>query len=506
MELTAQQNDFIKACAKGGDNLLLNAVAGSGKTMTMVEAVKVILEDNPYLDVICCAFNARIAKELTTRMPPLAKCKTMHSLGYAAWARHISVKKIELNKWKVKNIIDDLWPEKEDEENGVGELHNDVLRLVGLVKCLGLVPTSINRRSTPLIPDEVEVWQEIMDVFDLDYEPYGLTTIISMTTEVLERSIEDAFNGTIDFDDMLYMPICFGATFYKNDIVMIDEAQDISAIQRKMLHQMLKDSGRLYAIGDRNQAIYAFRGAAYDSIDLIGSEFKCTEFPLTYSFRCPKSIIKEAQKYVPHIQSAPGAPIGSVKHLSIVQADNFTQKDVIICRNTRPLIDMAFSLIYRGVGCYVLGSEMGKNLISLIRRLSPVDVEDLYKKAKKFSDERSRALINRGKEEKAFALRDRVGSLLSIIDGMEPNSSIDDVRQTINTMFSEKKHSLTLSTIHKAKGLEWPRVFFLDSDLIPSKYATQDWQLQQEENLYYVAVTRAQEELVFIKSGGFEKD
>ena len=314
MNLTKQQTDFISACLNGKGSLILDAVAGSGKTTNMVAAVEAILEESPYLDITCCAFNANIAKELAGRMPPLAKCKTMHSLGFGSWARHIGGKNPYVNKWKTRKIIDTLWPEEKG-ENGYEELHTDVTRLVGLTKNLGLVPNIVRREHTSLLEDEIFVWQEVMDTFDIDYEPYGLADIVGMAQEILRESVEMAFDGIIDFDDMLYMPICFKSSFYQNDIVMIDEAQDISAIQRQMLHRMLKEGGRLYAIGDRHQAIYAFRGAASDSIDLIGEEFNCTELPLTYSFRCPQEVVKEAQKYVPHIQSAPGAIVGPVGRL-----------------------------------------------------------------------------------------------------------------------------------------------------------------------------------------------
>jgi len=54
--------------------------------------------------------------------------------------------------------------------------------------------------------------------------------------------------------------------------------------------------------------------------------------------------------------------------------------------------------------------------------------------------------------------------------------------------------------VHKAKGLEWLRVFILDRDRMPSRWARRDWQVQQEENLIYVAYTRAKEELYFLPS------
>ena len=63
-----------------------------------------------------------------------------------------------------------------------------------------------------------------------------------------------------------------------------------------------------------------------------------------------------------------------------------------------------------------------------------------------------------------------------------------------------------LSTIHKAKGLENERVFFLLPDIIPSKYATQPWQIEQEMNLKYVATTRAKHTLIKVYSSTFLED
>jgi DNA helicase-2/ATP-dependent DNA helicase PcrA len=58
---------------------------------------------------------------------------------------------------------------------------------------------------------------------------------------------------------------------------------------------------------------------------------------------------------------------------------------------------------------------------------------------------------------------------------------------------------LTLSTIHRAKGKEWNRVYVLgESTLQPSKYARTEEQKQQERNLMYVCATRTKNERVDI--------
>ena len=69
--------------------------------------------------------------------------------------------------------------------------------------------------------------------------------------------------------------------------------------------------------------------------------------------------------------------------------------------------------------------------------------------------------------------------------------------EVLSNMFRGRKGPL-LSTIHAAKGTEATRVIIYCPELIPSKYANTSWQRDQEDNLLYVAITRAQEELVYL--------
>ena len=81
--------------------------------------------------------------------------------------------------------------------------------------------------------------------------------------------------------------------------------------------------------------------------------------------------------------------------------------------------------------------------------------------------------------------------------------NVFDLVALIKSMFSDSddkfanKNLVTLSSVHKSKGLEWNRVFLLGREqFMPSKFAKKQWQKDQERNLIYVAVTRAMTELV----------
>ena len=68
-------------------------------------------------------------------------------------------------------------------------------------------------------------------------------------------------------------------------------------------------------------------------------------------------------------------------------------------------------------------------------------------------------------------------------------------------MFTDEKinNAVMLSTAHKSKGLEANRVLILLPNKLPLKWPHQlEWQLRQEMNLKYVALTRAKKELVFV--------
>ena len=90
--------------------------------------------------------------------------------------------------------------------------------------------------------------------------------------------------------------------------------------------------------------------------------------------------------------------------------------------------------------------------------------------------------------------------MYSIFELLTSKMSMEDLRSKIPEMFTDKtSKGVTLMTCHKSKGLEAENVFFLNSGLIPSKYAQSPQMLYAERCLYYVAVTRAKKNLVFIE-------
>lgn len=241
-------------------------------------------------------------------------------------------------------------------------------------------------------------------------------------------------------------------------------------------------------------------GADADAIEQIVRQFNCKLLPLTITYRCPKAVVRAAQEFVSHIEAADEAPEGVVRHAGGIDIakEGLTATDAILCRNTAPLVDMAYSLIAQRIACHVEGKDIGLGLLKLVNKFQARNVLDLKDAMEEYREKQVSKLMAKGKEQQADSLNDRIATLQIIADR---HTSVDAIRTEISTMFQDSDNNprptLTLCTAHRSKGREWDRVFILGRhEYMPSKYARQAWQMAQEENLLYVAYTRAMQELV----------
>jgi DNA helicase-2/ATP-dependent DNA helicase PcrA len=479
MKFSPQQDAIFAAVrTPRGGSLLVRARAGTGKTTTMVKACEFMTGS-----VAFCVYNKPVAEEIKPKAAHLKNVKvgTFHSFGYLAWSKHIGTY-LKPNDKKVANIINDparAFPEW---------AHEFIAKLVTLAKMnvFGLT-TPIDQCDYYGLIDHYDVADTLPETAD----DAMVADAIRWTQEVLVAS-NNLARTEIDFDDQLYLPLLFNARMWQNDWVIIDEAQDTNPARRMLARKMLKPGGRMVAVGDDAQAIYGFTGANSDSLDLIKREFNCRELPLTTTYRCGKAIVALAQAFVSDYTAHESNGEGALRNITrdqfnVLPADQLVFGNAILCRNTAPLVDVAFQLIARGIGCHIEGKDIGGGLIALAFRWKRVkSFGALRDKLMDYLSKQTQKLLAKGKEMQAAGLEDKVNALLAIMDGIGPNGTMADLKATI-----------VLSTVHKSKGREWDRVYILGRDqLMPSRYARQDWQVQQELNLIYVAITRAKAELI----------
>lgn len=279
--------------------------------------------------------------------------------------------------------------------------------------------------------------------------------------------------------------------FYANGI-LVHNCQDISPLQYEIVKKCRTPRGRLVAVGDQKQSIYAFMGSNLDSLHAIKNSPNTIELPLSMTYRCAESIVDEACKVFPDgIVAAPGASKGLVGNGTIHEA---REGDFILCRNNAPLADAFISLIRNGKKCSIIGKEFGNQLVSLIDSVD--DIFDLEKILLDLEEKLSKkGLKNPTKTEAYDKVNEKVNVLLSLYEYF---GSLDKVRSVIYDIFVENaSRGIILSTIHKSKGLEADRVFFLEPGLIPSKYAVTELAMYAEKCLKFVGITRARKELIY---------
>lgn len=495
--LSEQQRAFIDFAVIGTESCILEAVAGAGKTFTLLLAAQQMPGT-----VAICAYNKKIAEEIKGKLQKAevssqkVQSGTVHSFGFSAFRNTFG--NVKVNSYKVNNIITASTNAEYQQYSGI------LVKLVSLAKqrAIGIL-TPIQNNSA---------WMDIIDHFDIlsdlpekNNKNISVSHIITMAQEILENS--NKVTNIVDFDDMVYLPVLYKCKFWQYNTVIADEAQDTNPARRAIIHAMVKKGGRVFAVGDRHQAIYGFTGTDADFLDLIAQDFAAIYMPLTTSYRCPKKIVAFANQWVSHIQAAENAIEGNISTIS--ETELFSRKEdlkggnAILCRNTKPLISIAFNLIKHHIACNIEGRDLAQGLIKLINRWKTVKtISALEEKLDNYLENQKTKLLAKKAETILQMLEDQIESIKVIIDQCrtENKNTIADVTNYIDNLFKDGiENILVLSTIHKSKGREWQTVFWLDrANLCPSKWARQAWQKQQEKNLMYVAATRAMENLIEI--------
>ena len=508
MTPSLQQQTVINWVRDGKGSAFVEAVAGAGKTTTLISA---LAETKGFVDF--AAYNTKIAQEIKAKVGKLGlgdrvHVGTFHSFGFQAWRKSYPDVKAGTEAAKEKR---DMTVEKFRSIKAPEVLDNFVLKLVSLAKqrAIGLYGQIEDRK----------LWWDIIEHFDLAYElddegvEFGSPALAEKGVDLAMRTLQwhKAISPKIiDFDDMCYMPAVSGVRMFQADWIFVDEAQDTNPVRRALARKMLKPTGRACFVGDTNQAIYGFTGADSDAIQQITNDFNCATMPLTITYRCPKKVVEMAHEVVSHIRAAETAPEGKVEHVELecilpnkVGGYDLRPDDAVLCRNTKPLVKLAFALIRQGVACHVEGKDIGFGLLKLVDRFKAKTITAFRDKLVAWAEKEIEKLTAKGREIQAENLKDRVDTLLVMTDAHPPAAYVTELRMRIATMFTdgenEAKPTVTLSTCHRAKGREWHRVFILGyRQYMPSRYARQEWQLQQEQNLQYVAVTRSKSELVLV--------
>lgn len=464
------------------------ACAGSGKTWTIEQATKLIPS---YMSVLFLAFNKDIVAVLKKIAPKNVDVLTFHGLGFRSCAYAYGT--IEKVTHKQRKIIDMLFQDK----TIIEELRNSCPEPEMLDDMIYDAKEVVNKLCSHIKGSLLPVVEEnIISLLD----KYGIDTQVDtkLLTRLTLAAVELARLNTreVNFDDMVWLPIVNNLHLKKYDFIFIDETQDANKANLELVLRSLKPNGRVIAVGDPNQSLYGFRGADTEAMPYITARLKAKTLPLSITYRCPKSHVRLAQKFVPEIQAAPDAPEGILENINMEKFyETVGQGDMVLCRYNAPLVKVAFELLSRGIKATIRGHEIGESLVTIIKtKVRPLNLQDFHAKLELWLD----AEIKRCEsEDKSIELARDKYSVLKFLAA--ECKSVEDIIQKIRTIFSEDIAAVYLSSIHKAKGLEARKIYIIDPSLMPSVYAKKDWEKEQEEHCQYVAYTRSKMEMYLVQ-------
>lgn len=475
----------------GTGNALIEAVAGAGKSTTIVECSRRMNGK-----VFLAAFNKKMADELCERVAdiPDVYAGTFHSAGFKSLRFAFGKDNaLTVDGNKVQMIAEAI---RDDNRPDLGSYVTGVCAMVSMAKQRGIGPL----RDIA----DTAAWIEMIEMFnmaDAFPEDANLTKAIKYAQVVLKRS--NASLVTIDFDDMVYLPLLLKVRMLQHEWVLIDEAQDTNPTRRELAKRMLRPRGRLIAVGDPHQAIFGFTGADNDALEQIADEFDCRRLPLTVTYRCPKSVVEYAHKWVSHIQAHETAPDGSVRSAEYDAILTAKPGDAILSPYTKYLVEACFKLIRIGTPAKIEGRSIGDGLVKLAGRWKLKNITALKEKLEEYRAREVKKAMDKKNSNRADMIDDQVETMYVLIERATATgvTTVEGLKEMIQSIFTDDGNArdvVNLCSGHRSKGLEWNRVFIIGMELLPSPYAKLEWQVQQCMNLCYVMVTRAMNELITI--------
>lgn len=459
---TDEQVAILDLVAFSSENIMVNSLAGCGKTSTL-EMVERKTKTKPVLYLV---FGSKNAKEAEKKMLSTTTVRTANSMGHRVWAKTIG-KNLKLDPRKCQDILRAMIKEVKDRgtANTMWSVYWEVISGVAMAKALGYLPEGKFEQTARLCTQE-----EFHNV--LEERPDDLVS--DLIDAVLCSSIKLAYDGMVDYNDQIYMPAVFGGIFPTFPLVMVDEYQDMNPCNHRLIERLTKKS-RLIGVGDPFQSIYGFRGATQNGMQIAQSKYKMRPLPLSVSFRCPEAIVEASRWRVPHFKWI--KPGGHVETLAELHASNIPDGATFLCRNNAPLFRLAMQLLSAGRSVSVAGSDIGPKLIAIMRKLGSDD----YPRQRVLTAIAEWQALREEKESKtAKDLADCMRVFAS------HGATLGQAVAYAEHLFKQEG-TIRLSTAHKAKGMEWEEVYILDRWLMRDE--------EQDQNLAYVSQTRSMNKL-----------
>ncbi|MCX5273588.1 ATP-dependent DNA helicase UvrD2 [Streptomyces virginiae] len=414
----------------------------------------------------------------------------------------------------------------------------------------------LDRNELRDVTGEIE-WAKVTQTVPADYPvaalksgreaPRDLAEIAQIygTYEQLKRD-----RGMIDFEDVLLLTV--GILQDRHDIAeqirtqyqhfVVDEYQDVSPLQQRLLDLWLGERDSLCVVGDASQTIYSFTGATPDHLLNFRTRYpQATVVKLVRDYRSTPQVVHlangllnqakgraaehrlelisqreagpdpvhteyadepaEAEGVAHRIRDliAAGVPAGEIAVLYRINAQSEVYEQA--------LADAGVPYQLRGAERFFERQEVQKALLALRGAARSGGNDPLLDDVVELGSQVRAVLSSTGWSSEppagSGAVRDQWESLAALVRLAEdfarsrPGATLADLTIELEerkaAQHAPTVQGVTLASLHAAKGLEWDAVFLvgLTDGMMPITYAKTDEQVEEERRLLYVGVTRA---------------
>lgn len=508
------------------------AGAGTGKTRAITHRIAYGIATGAFTEskVMAITFTTRAASELRGRLRRLGSggvaSKTFHAAALSQLAY--------------------FWPQI------VGGTFPRILE--GKARLLGHAAESLRIKvDTATLRDlaaEIE-WRKVSSLSLEEYSvsgrqvPAGLDATKVMALQQAYENLKDE-RRQLDFEDVLLA--CAGMIDAEPRVAqqvreqyryfVVDEYQDVSPLQQRLLDLWLGERQDLCVVGDASQTIYSFAGASPEFLLGFSRRYPdATLVQLERNYRSTPAIIDSANRLMrersgalhlvaSHHEPSGSAEMGIAPTMESYRSDSAEARDVagriaeLIQAGTKPqniavlyrmnaqsisigtaLDDARISFQVRGGARFFELAEV-KQAIMMLKGATIVKTEEALFKT--VSDVLRSLGWSQHPPEAGGAVRTRwesLNALMLLAEEQPPGTGLAEfVNELVERSSSQHEPTMsavTLATLHSAKGLEWDAVFLigLQEGLLPISYAKTESAIDEERRLLYVGITRARARL-----------
>ena len=547
-------NDSQKQAVTATDkHLLIVAGPGTGKTLTIVRRIAYLLEQGvPAEHIVAVTFTNRAAREMRERIDALLGARandifigTFHVLGLTIIRESLQDRVTICGR---DEQIDILKPLVGNSAKAAQQMAEEISRIKNRAGSRGtdtgawvLGPGSGVTDAGSGVPGPGS--RELTDELDLEtkriYEAY-------------EAALDE--KGLCDFDDLIRIPVnLFESSKVATQLrsrfrhIIVDEYQDISPAQYRLLACLVgaEEGNTLCAVGDSDQAIYAFRGADVQNFLNFREDFPdAVTCVLEENYRSMARILEGADGLIRHnrrrIEKRLKALRGEGQPITVLSVpDERAESESIVQeiearmggtshyrlaeeKHARDFVETSYSfsdfaVLYRtnaqakvlreaftewGIPCQVIGEKssfrrnefMGRLRLLLDATPGQIDLQGFLKGIATEAgvpESHSGLLQHLALAYRDLPWRDALTGIMNELILMTPADAFDPRAQAV-----------ALMTLHMAKGLEFKIVFITgcEEGVTPFTLLHDDADIEEERRLFYVGMTRARDELYLLQT------